>query len=110
MAEQHPRPDVDNPVAGYEAEDTVNLRAQRLRRPESEPDEQPAEDSHADATPDPYGVGQDALAAVETPDVDPAAFYRARLFDRQEEDPTAEPAAGVTGSITVLRAPCRESR
>ena len=102
MAEQHPRPDVDNPVAGYEAEDTVNLRAQRLRRPESEPDEQPAEDIHTDTTPDPYGVGQDALAAVETPDVDPTAFYRARLFDRQEEDPTAEPAeAGLRGRINA---------
>ncbi|MDZ7931257.1 MAG: ParA family protein [Rhodococcus sp. (in: high G+C Gram-positive bacteria)] len=104
MAEQQRRPDesAENPVAGYDAEDTVNLRAQRLRRPETEPGEQNVAETIDEPAPDPYGVGQDALAAVDAPAVDAQALYRARLFDRQEEDLTAEPAeAGLRGRLNA---------
>ncbi|MDZ7884247.1 MAG: ParA family protein [Rhodococcus sp. (in: high G+C Gram-positive bacteria)] len=104
MAEQQRRPDesAENPVAGYDAEDTVNLRAQRLRRPETEPGEQNVDETIDEPAPDPYGVGQDALAAVDAPAVDAQALYRARLFDRQEEDLTAEPAeAGLRGRLNA---------
>ncbi|OZC46679.1 hypothetical protein CH289_21840 [Rhodococcus sp. RS1C4] len=94
----------DNKVSDYQAESAVNLRNQRLRRPEAETDTTESESATAesDQVPDPYGVGQDALAAVETPDVDPDTLYRARMFDRQDEDPTVEPATwGLRGRVNA---------
>ncbi|WP_243636994.1 ParA family protein [Rhodococcus sp. Eu-32] len=92
-----------NPVADYQAEAAVNLRNQRLRRPD--PATTDGHDSEADDAalrPDPYGVGQDALAAIDAPDVDPETLYRAKMFDRPEEDLTAEPATwGLRGRLNA---------
>ncbi|MBY6412866.1 ParA family protein [Rhodococcus sp. BP-252] len=91
-----------NPVADYQAESAVNLRSQRLRRPDPQPDETDTASADSDLAPDPYGVGQDALAAIDAPEVDPDALYRARMFDRVEEDLTAEPATwGLRGRVNA---------
>lgn len=93
--------EVVDPVASYDAESAVNLRNQRLRRPGAA---NPADNESADSdlTPDPYGVGQDALAAIEAPDVNPETLYRAKMFERREEDLTAEPAAwGLRGRLNA---------
>ncbi|WP_084727260.1 MinD/ParA family ATP-binding protein [Rhodococcoides yunnanense] len=90
----------DNHVADYEAEAAVNLRAQRLRRPNVDDTEPEPNDREASA-PDPYGVGQDALAAVDDWD-ESERPYRAQLFDHHDSDPTTQPATwGLRGRLNA---------
>ena len=105
--DEGPAVSTPNPLEDYEAEATVNLRGQRLRRPEPTPaDDQAAEPEEtvdAPTEPDPYGVGQEALAANS--DAQPAKFTarpRAGLFDPREYNVTDEPATwGARGRINA---------
>jgi MinD-like ATPase involved in chromosome partitioning or flagellar assembly len=96
-----------NPYAehqdNYDAEQTVNLRSQRLRRqppPETEPTETEPADETDTATldevdsgyADPYAVGQDALAANEEPAPIAPTGYVGRRFEREDNEIDNGPA------------------
>lgn len=106
----------------YDAEKTVDLRRQRLRR-QSPPELHPAtiddsapsvDDQNDDVFADPYEVGQDALAANEEPLTDVPAEYVGRGFDTGYTDTDSSPAEwGLRGRINAAlglkRAPVPDS-